>query len=328
MAAHLPRAVHLLGDLILHPLYREDDLERERQVILEEIYSQDDSPEDLVQVEFARHFWKGCSFGRPILGELETVASFSRADLLSFRQATYRPEQLVVAAAGRLRHQELVDFVAALFDGFANGSPPRPQEPVATHPGAFLFPRELEQVHVCLGAPGLSAGHRQRYGATVLQLLLGGNMSSRLFQVVREQLGLAYNIYSFMSFFSGHGLLGISAGVSPKHLSPLLDAVNRELSQLKREPVSEAELQAAQDYLKASLYLHAEDCDQRMMRLAKNEIHFGHYIPLEDIVAGLLRVTIPELQTLAQDFFQSDKWGLALLGPLNSGDLDKNTLSF
>ncbi len=313
---HLPRAIELLSDLVLNPVYQEKELELERQIILEEIYSQEDEAEELIQVEFARNLWKDCAFGRSILGEVKTVAGFCRDHLVRYRQATYRPEQMVVAAAGRLCHEELVDLVGPLFEHFSNGARPRSREAVTTNPGTYLFARDLEQVHLCLGTPGLAAADPRRYGATLLQLILGGNMSSRLFQVIREHLGLAYTIYSFMSFFSDHGLLGICAGVSPKNLHPLVTALNQELHRLKKEPVPAAELAAAQEYFKASIYLHAEDCDQRMMRLAKNEILLQDYLSLPELVAGLMKVTVEDVHELAQTFFAPEKWGFALLGPV------------
>lgn len=316
LAEHLPRIIDLLSDLVLNPLYRGEDLERERQVILEEISAQEDSPEDLVQVQFARHFWKDQAFGRSILGEMEGISRFQVQDLVDYRRAAYRPEQMVVAAAGRLTHDELVDLVGPVLEGFHNGIPARPRSPVFTYPGEHLFPRDLEQVHACLGTRALAADDARRFGATVLNIILGGNMSSRLFQEIREHLGLAYSIYSFLGFFSDTGILEICAGVSPKNLPPLLAAVSRELKKLKDEAVPAAEMQAAKEYLKGSLYLHAEDVEQRMLRLAKNEINFGHYIPLEDVVSGLLRVTPEEVQALAREFFAVEKWGLALLGPV------------
>jgi len=321
LAEQLPRLVDLVSDLVLNPLYGPEELEKERQVILEEISAQEDSPEDQVQVLFARKFWGDNPFGRPILGEAREIARINREHLLAYRTATYRPEQTVVAAAGRLNHQDLVSAVEVYFRDFANGCQLRARQPVATCPGVHPFRRDLEQVHLCLGTRGPAAGDQKRYAATLLQLILGGNMSSRLFQVVREQLGLAYSIYSFLSFFSDTGLLGISAGVSPKNLEPLLAATFKELKRLKAEKVSEAELQAAQEYLKGSIYLAAEDCDHRMMRLAKNEIHFGHYIPLEEIIAGLMQVTPEEIQELAQELLQPQNWGLALLGPVKESTI-------
>jgi predicted Zn-dependent peptidase len=316
LAENLTRAVDLLTDLVLHPSYQPEDLEKERQVILEEICAQDDNPEDMVQVNFARGFWGDAPFGRPILGEGDHISLVTREQLLAYRRIAYRPETTIVAAAGRVKHEEVLDLAASRFAHFHNGSPHRARGPVATHPGTYQVSRDLEQVYVCLGTKGPAAGDKERFTATLLQLLLGGNMSSRLFQVIREDLGLAYNIYAFMSFFSDTGLLGVSAGVSPKNLEQLLDATCRELKKIKTEAVSEEELRAAKEFLRGSIYLHAEDCDHRMMRLAKNEIHFGHYIPLEDIVTGLLKVTAAEIQDLARELLQPENWGLALLGPV------------
>ncbi|MFZ5452367.1 MAG: M16 family metallopeptidase [Thermodesulfobacteriota bacterium] len=316
LAENLPRLLDLLSDLVLNPSYQLQDLERERQVILEEIGAQEDSPEDQVQVQFAKAFWGDEPFGRPILGEEDRISQVTREQLLNYRASAYRPEAIIVAAAGRVAHQEILDLVTSRFQDFRNGSPHRSREAVATYPGISQVSRDLEQVHVCLGTKGPAAGDKDRYAATLLQLILGGNMSSRLFQVVREELGLAYSIYAFLSFFSDTGLLGVSGGVSPKNLEQLLDATYREFKKLKEEAVSEEELRAAKEYLRGSIYLHAEDCDHRMMRLAKNEIHFGHYIPLEEIIQGLLQVTAGEIQDQARKLLQPQNWGLALLGPV------------
>jgi len=230
-----------------------------------------------------------------------------------------------VAAAGRVDHQHLVALVAAHFQDFANGVPARERHPASYHPGIYPMARDLEQVYVCLGARSVAAGDARRFVATLLQLILGGNMSSRLFQVIREQLGLAYSIYAFLSFFSDTGLLGVSAGVSPKNLPALLAAVSRELKKLKDEAILDEELQAAREYLRGSIYLGAEDVDHLMMRLAKNEINFGHYIPLDDIVSGLLKVTAAEIQEMARELLRPENWALTLLGPVGSdfsGPLD------
>ncbi|MBM4285393.1 MAG: insulinase family protein [Deltaproteobacteria bacterium] len=317
LAEHLPRAVDLLADLVLHPLYLEEEMERERQVILEEIAAQDDTPEDLVQVLFARDFWQGQPLGRPILGHTAAVGSFRQDHLLAYRQSTYRPEHLVVAAAGRLRHQEVLDLVEPLFENFSNGSPRRTRPGAAPSPGVHLHPRDLEQLHLVMGAPGLPAADDRRFAATVLNLILGGNMSSRLFQVVREQLGLAYSIYSHLSFFSDVGLLEIAAGVNPRNLPVLVRAVNLELARFKEEPLPAEELDAAKEYLKGSLALNTEDCEQRMLRLARNEIYFGRHLSVEEVLEGLNRVTAAEVQDLAREFFQPHRWALTLLGPLD-----------
>jgi predicted Zn-dependent peptidase len=320
LAEHLPRLMDLLGDLVLRSQLAAPDLERERQVILEEIYAQDDSPEELVHVHFARNFWGDHPFGWPILGEAEHIAKVQREDLLNYRRRVYRPVDTVVTAAGKLRHEELVDLVAAGFQNFANGAPARPRLPVSTHPGVYALQRDLEQVSLSLGAPAMAAGDLRRYPATMLQLILGGNMSSRLFQVIREQLGLAYAINSYIQFFSDAGLVGIAAGVSPGNLEAIMAAMSGELKKLQAEPVSEAELTAAQEYLRSSVMLSAEDCDHLMLRLAKNELNFGRYIPLEDIIAGMLKVTATEILEVARELLRPESWGVALLGPVDNPD--------
>jgi predicted Zn-dependent peptidase len=320
LAEQLPRLVNLLGDLVLRAHLPAPDLERERQVILEEIYSQDDSPEELVHVHFARNFWRDHSFGWPILGEAEHIAQVQRDDLLAYRQQVYRPADTVVAAAGKLRHEELVDLVTAGFQDFSNGAPARPRVSASTHPGVYALSRDLEQVNLVLGAPGMAAGDPRRYTATMLQLILGGNMSSRLFQVIREQLGLAYAIQSYIQFFCDAGLVGIAAGVSPSNLEAIMAVIRGELKNLQTEPVSASELTAAQEHLKGSIMLFAEDCEHLMLRLAKNELNFGRYIPLEDLIAGMMRVTAAEILEVAQDLLGLEKWGVALLGPLENAD--------
>jgi predicted Zn-dependent peptidase len=213
----------------------------------------------------------------------------------------------------------VVDLVTAGFAEFADGTPTRPRQSFDTHPGVYPLTRDLEQVNLCLGAPGVGAGDPRRYAATMLQLILGGNMSSRLFQVVREQLGLAYSIHSYVQFFSDAGLLGISAGVSPGNLEAILAAIRRELRKMQTDHVLEAELNAAREHLRGSILLSAEDCDHRMMRLAKNELHFGRYIPLEDIINGMLKVTMADILELARDLLRPEAWGVALLGPVSQG---------
>lgn len=319
LAEQMPRALDLIIDLGLHPRYHGEDLERERTVILEEIAAQEDNPEELVQVHFARQFWRGCPLGHSILGEAEDIARFPREALVDYRRATHRPEQLLVSAAGNLDHQQLLDLLGPAASAFENGAPARERQPAAVHPGNFLYPRDLEQAHLCLGTRCVPAGDERRFAASLLHVILGGNMSSRLFQVIREDLGLAYSIYSYLSFYQDTGLLEICAGVSPKNLPPLLAAVNKELRRFKAEPVTDVELSAAKEYLKSSVILNADDSEQRMLRLAKNEINFGHYIPLEDIIKGVERVTTEEILALAREFMQADHWALAALGPVTGG---------
>jgi predicted Zn-dependent peptidase len=320
LEGQLARAVDLVVDLAVNFVCHPEDVERERTVILEEIAAQEDNPEDLVQVLFAREFWR-CALGRSILGEAGDISRFSREDLLAYRQATYRPASIVVAAAGSLDHQHLYDLLGPMLTALENGAPEREREAVVTHPGDYLLTRELEQAHLCLGTMGLAAGDERRFTASLLNIILGGNMSSRLFQVIREELGLAYSIYSYLSFFKDSGLLEICAGVSPKSLPPLLEALNKELHRFKSAQVQEAELSAAKEYVRNSVLLNAEDSEQRMLRLAKNEINFGHYLPLTDIIAGVEQVSAAEVLELARELLVADHWGMAALGPVEAANL-------
>jgi predicted Zn-dependent peptidase len=326
LADQLPRLVDLLSDVFLNPHCATDDLEKERRVILEEIYAQDDSPEELAQVLFTRSFWGDSPLGRPVLGEAARIGRVNRDDLLAYRRVAYRPEETVVAAAGRVNHQELVALVAPAFEAFSNADPSRPRPGAQAFPGVHLFPRDLEQVYLCLGSPGVAVGDQRRFAANMLQLILGGNMSSRLFQEIREQRGLVYSISAYLTFLSDTGLLEVAAGVSPQNLKELLTALRHELKRFRQEPVKPEELQAAREYVRGSIYLAAEDCDHLMMRLAKNELYFGHYIPLKDIVAGLMQVTAQEIMDLARELFQPERLNLTLLGPVD-GDFSA-TLDF
>ena len=321
LADQLPRLIDLLSDILLNPVYQPEELERERQVILQEILTQEDSPEDYIHELFSLRHWGENPFGRPITGSVETVRQLTRTGLLNYRQDTYRPEQLVIAAAGRLQHQELVDLVSPYFERFRNGRPPRQRLLVSTSTGVHFFPRDLEQVHVCLGTPAPWAADPDHYVAIVLNLILGGNMSSRLFQEVREKRALCYAIYSFFSSYSDTGLLAVNAAVGPENLKTLLEIIRIELNRLAEQEISDQELQAAQEYLRRSLYLSAEDNDNRMIRLARNEINFGCYIPYEEIIAHLQAVTAPQINRLAQKLFDPSNWTRVFLGPMTENDI-------
>jgi predicted Zn-dependent peptidase len=321
LADQLPRLFDLLYDIVLHPLYGVDDLEKERQVILQEICNLEDTPDEYVHELFGRCFWGDSSFGRPIMGEADTVNRFSRPLLLDYRQAHYRPDRLVIAAAGRLQHETLVDLAVAGLKDFHNGSIAPGREMVFTSPGFYHLEDDLEQVHLVMGGKAPSAGENSRFVAILLNLILGGNMSSRLFQEIRENRGLCYSIYSFLNCFSDHGLLGIGAAVAPENLEILLDTVRQEIRKLQHREVSSAELQAAQDYSRASFYLGAEDSDNRMMRLAKNEINFGRYISYEDIIHQLETVTSTQLLEKALEWLDLDQWHTVCLGPVDNSNL-------
>jgi predicted Zn-dependent peptidase len=316
LADQLPRLVHLLSDIVLNPLYQADDLEKERQVILQEIYNIDDSPDDYIHELFSQNFWGDTPFGRPIMGTVEGVSGFARQDLLQYRGDNYQPERLVIAAAGRLNHQEFLDLISPHFGDLDRGRVVRPRAGVIAQSGEHFYSRDLEQVHLCFGTKAPAASDKTRFTAILLNLILGGSLSSRLFQEVREKQGLSYSIYSFFNSYSDNGLLGISAAASPANLSPLIETIKREIHKLKEEVVQEDELHAAQEHLRGSFYLSAEDIDNRMIRLAKNEINFGHYISYEEIISNLIEVTPPQIYELAQELLSLENWTMVFLGPV------------
>lgn len=318
LADQLPRLFELLSDIVLNPLHDPDDLEKERTVILQEIGNLEDTPDEYVHDLFSRCFWGESAFGGPIMGVAETVGSFSRDLLLNYRRTHYRPERVVIAAAGRLQHETLADLAGAAFGGLANGGMPTRRQGVSTLPGYTHYERDLEQVHLVLGGKAPAAGEGSRFLAILLNLILGGNMSSRLFQEVRENLGLCYSIYSFLHCFSDTGLLGIGAAVGPENLNLLLDTVHREVRKLREKEVSPAEFRAALDYSRASFYLGAEDSDNRMLRLAKNEINFGHYISYDEIISRLEAVTPRQLLEKAQAWLDLETWQTVCLGPVQA----------
>lgn len=317
LAEQLPSLFDLLSDIVLNPLYDEAELEKERQVILEEIHTAEDTPDDHVHDLFSRCFWGDSAFGRSILGQAETVRHFSRSHLVEYRRRHFQPDRLIIAAAGQLHHEVLADLVEKAFGQLTNGAEPPPRQPVVTHAGYQYFARDLEQVHVVLGGRAPAAGDFARFIAVLLNLVLGGNMSSRLFQEVRENLGLCYSIYSFLHCYSDTGLLGISAAVGADRLEQLLAIIHRELRRLQEDLVSSQELQAAVEYSRASFYLSAEDSDNRMLRLAKNEINFGRYLTYDEVIAHLAAVTPAQIREMANIWLDLDTWQTVCLGPLD-----------
>jgi len=315
LADQLPQLYDLLHDIVLNPVYDDNDLEKERQVILQEICNLEDTPDEFVHEIFSRRFWGDSSFGRPIMGEADTVNHFSRPLLLDYRRAKYSPDRLIIAAAGRLQHETLVDLAGVSFGSYNNGTAIARREAVNNLPGYYHLEDDLEQVHVVLGGKAPSAGESSRFVATLLNVILGGNMSSRLFQEVRENQGLCYSIYSFLHCFSDTGLLGIGAAVGPENLNILLDTIRQEIKKLQQQVISPAELQAAQDYSRTSFYLGAEDSDNRMMRLAKNEINFGRYISYEEIIHNLEAVSPEQIKAMAGEWLDLDQWQIVCLGP-------------
>lgn len=323
---NLTHAVDLLADIVLAPKFDAEELERERNVIFEEIKSVEDAPEDLVHDMFVESFWPNHPLGRPILGTPDTVAGFGRDDLRAFFKKNYAPSNLIVAAAG---HVDLDAFEALVEAHFGSlKSPATAVREVAPPVDATIRLREkdLEQAHLVLGTIAPAEAADERFAVYLLNAVLGGNLSSRLFQVIREERGLAYNVYSGLGCFRDAGQFTVYAGCDPKNIASVVELVLHELKRIRLEPVGDAELQRAKDHLKGSILLGLESSGSRMSRMARQEMYFGRQIAAEDVVKKLEAVRPEQLLRLAEEMFGGRPLAMTLLGRLEHFDPVPETL--
>src|SRR5688500_18003880 len=250
---HLPLAVDLLSDIVLRPAFAADEIEREKKVILEEIKMVEDTPDDLVHELFTQHFWEGHALGRPILGSKETVESFTTDILRDYFQNAYVASNLIVSAAGNIQHARVRDLIAAAFGSLPPSGATFDDTVPRVVPQVMTRAKELEQSHVCLGTNSYPQNHQDRYVSYIMNTVLGGSMSSRLFQTVREKRGLAYAVFSGLSAYRDAGSVTVYAGCANNAVGELVDVVVSELRRIKEDPPSESELRRAKDHLKGSL---------------------------------------------------------------------------
>lgn len=314
----LPKAVDILVDIFHNSLFDPEEIEKERKVVLQEISMMEDNPDDSIHDLFHQHFWKGHPLGMSILGDQESVSSLSRDKIVGYKNHMYRADDIIITAAGKVDHQDLLDLIGTLLPDVPQGSGKVACQNPVYEKRIELIGKELEQVHMCLGVRGLQQNHSQRYEAFIMNTILGGSMSSRLFQEVREKQGLAYSVYSYMASHVDAGSLVIYAGSSQEHFTEVLEITVRELMRLKKEPISMLELDSAREQLKGNLILSLESSDNRMSKLAKNEIYFGGYQPLEEITAGFDRVTSESIMQLSSELLDDNYLTLVLLGKLGN----------
>jgi len=316
LGEHLPLAVDLLSDILLCSRMEERELEKERQVILQEIKMVEDSPDDLIHDLFARTLWPNHPLGRPVLGNLETLAAIGREYLLSFLHGYYCPNHCIISAAGNLEHEKVAELIGRSFGEWSGTGLPTNTSAPLSQPRHWEDPRNLSQVHLCLGVLGLPYAHEDRYVLYLLNCLLGGSMSSRLFQEVRERAALVYSIYSYQASFHDCGQFVIYAGAGPEHYRKVLRLIEQELVRLERELLTPEELQRTKDQLKGNLLLGLESTSARMMRLAKMEIYFGQFFNLEEIVQGIEEITAQRANDLTVRLFGSHQYTLTAIGPI------------
>jgi predicted Zn-dependent peptidase len=311
---HLPLAADLLADILLHPRFDAGDIEREKGVVLQEFGMVEDTPDDVIHDLFAERIWPQHPLGRPILGDRKIVQGFERGTLLDYFRTEYCPERITIAAAGHVRHEQLVDLLGNRFLDFRQFRMPRAADPPDLATSLDLIERPLEQVHFVLGGRGLEQDSPERYALFLLNTIFGGSMSSRLFQRVREREGLVYSIHSGNAAFRDGGHFYVYAGTEPAHFRRVVELTLREFRSLRESGVTADELRRAKDHLKGSLMLSLESTGSRMTRIAKQELYFQRPFTFDEILADIERVTVQELKALGERLLDG-QLSLVALGP-------------
>ena len=322
MDDQVERVVGLMGDIFLNSLFEEQEVVREREIVLQEISMVEDTPDDRIHELFTGSLWGKHPLGYTVLGRREVVAAMDSAGLREYMRREYTPERIVIAASGKVCHEQFCQLWQEQLGGLTGANKgARRQPPAVLAPVRKLYKKNLEQAHLVLGAYGLPIVAPERYALYLLHVLLGGNMSSRLFQEVREKEGLAYSIYSYLSSFTDSGYLGVYLGVDPAVVNRAMVVVAREIKGLRQSRISEEFLDRAKDYAKAGIFLSAENMESRMTRIARNELTFGRYVSFDEVAAGFDQVRQEDIADLAARLFSTPLFA-TVLGPLKAKDLD------
>jgi predicted Zn-dependent peptidase len=325
---HLPIAVDVLGDMVLHPVFDEIEVGRERGVIIEEIKMDEDDSNSLVHEIFTQNFYKNHSLGRPILGTKETVKKFDQAKTFDYYRSKFVPENMVISAAGHVPHEVIVDLLSREFGQLPPGKQPLVDAPPKINSRIILRNKKaLEQVQICIGVPSYRVNHPKRFVAYVLNTLLGGGMSSRLFQNVREKQGLVYSIFSELNPYKDTGCLAVYAGTSRESAPKVVQSVLHEFREIKAGALPEEEVKRAKDQLKGSLMLGLESSGSRMSNLARQEMYHDHFMGMDEMIARVEAVTREEVVQSANQMFVQDDIAVTVLGNLNGLKLTRDMLA-
>jgi len=327
LSDHVPIAMDVLTDLVLNPIFALPDIERERGVILEEIKIDEDNPDVLVHELFTQSFWRGHPLGKPILGTTETVKRLGQEQLFSYHNDRFHGGNMVLSAAGNLDHGQFTDAVAEKFATLIGGEALADlSAPAASARIVMRNKKSLEQVQICLGVPAPPITDESRYATLILNTVLGGGMSSRLFQTIREERGLAYSVYSDLSPYRDTGNLCVYAGTSAGKVLQVVDLILVELRSVKTTPVGQEELTRAKDQLKGNILLGLESSNSRMANLARQEMYFRQFFTAEEVIARIDDVTAEQVQAMAQKLFQPESIAVTLLGRLDGVRLNRSML--
>jgi predicted Zn-dependent peptidase len=322
----MPMAVEVLSDMLQNSTLDPDEVESERTVVLEEIGMHEDAPDDIIHDLFCETIWGDHPLGRRIQGSVDTVRPMPRDAIDAYFRLHYRPGNLVIAAAGSLEHSDVVEQVAKAYAG----APPGPQrtarsgeEAPSMRSGVHVVGRKLEQTHLVYGTGGLGRNDPRRWALGVLNNVLGGGMSSRLFQEIREKRGLAYNVYSMHSSFAETGLFNVYAATAPARLTQVLDVIREQVDQVRDGGITDVELARGKGHLKGSLVLGLEDTGGRMSRLGKGELCHGEILSPDEVIARIDAVTPDDVRSVASEVLGSAPWALAVLGPGDGEDFTR-----
>jgi len=327
LADHVPIAMDVLTDLVLNPIFALPDIERERGVILEEIKIDEDNPDVLVHELFTQSFWKGHPLGKPILGTTETVKGLKQEQLFAYHNDRFHGGNMVFSAAGNLDHDEFTESVAQRFAPLLGGlAPDELPAPSASARIVLRNKKSLEQVQICLGVPAPPITDESRFATLILNTVLGGGMSSRLFQTIREERGLAYSVYSDLSPYRDTGNLCVYAGTSAGKALQVVELILAELRSLKQTPIEAEELTRAKDQLKGNILLGLESSNSRMANLARQEMYFHQFFTVDEIIARIDEVTAEQVQSMAQRLFHPEGIAVTLLGRLDGVKLNRSML--
>lgn len=315
---HLPLAVDILSDILLHSVFDEHELTKEKEVILREINHVIDTPDELIFEHFFSNIFPDHPLGFPISGTPENVLKFCREDLINFIDKNYTPDRIIIAAAGNVSHERLLELIQEKFT-CPNRANQQARKPVIRKEHQRqIYQNSCTQAHICLGTPGIAYADKRKYALLIAHTLLGGGMSSRLFQTIREIHGLAYAIYSFADFYFDTGIFGVYLATKKEKSDRAIELVKSELVKLSRDRIDETELNRVKSQLKGNLMLSLENANSRMGRLANMEIFLNDYYSLDDVLAGINAVTPDQVYELATTLFANEKFCLTILEPENS----------
>jgi predicted Zn-dependent peptidase len=325
---HLPQAFDIVADLVRNPLFEKADIEKEKGVILEELKMEVDNPEYLIHEIFSSNFWKGHALGRPILGTRQTIRGFDQDKVERYYRQFYTPRNILVTAAGHFTHKRMLQLVEDHFSDLKAHPVPKAAGPPTPHaPLVFRNKSSLEQVHLYMGVPSIAMPHRERFACYILNAILGGGMSSRLFQNIREKQGLAYTVYSELSMYRDAGCMLIYAGTSLRTAGRVVESVVQELREMVEHRVTPEELRRAKDHLKGSFVLGLESTSSRMGNLVRQELYFQRFFSIDEMLNSVERVTAEEVQKLAEQFFDPKRMAVAMLGRLNGFRVSRQDLA-